>query len=638
MSFFSGGNISTRELAEKCERQETQLKKTQTRLTNLVAAYKAVIEEKKTLEESLAAITEVNTETEENENSTSIISKNPETDENGYEKMVGENGEKITEKAETTVSKQEDSRLAKLTASLAAMSSERSKMQNTFQADRKKMKNDFDQELSKITSDRDHQKIERDQFHEELVGLKKSMKDIIRTMETEKTASQIANRELQKQLNSERKKIDQMEVKNRELSNQLSQSEKNLDKKIEIEKENKSEKIEKEFQKTIIALKESLKEKSGEISSLNSILNSKNIEMEKRLVDLRILKDETGELRRQETVEKERKLAEVEEKLASLTDLCAQLEKAKYVEVVKNQSQKETIEQLRTQIDMKGENNTKQDLKQDYFKLFVQAQDDLKQITVELEESKCKLALKEQDEERPRHNSESNEQLDTLKDEVKRLAEALLTAKRHVDKLNQKIHDVEENHKQEVEKIKLGAMDQTRSSETRANEKISEYESQIVLMRERSQKILEDKDNEIELLRKEQLDKENPIENDSISQIMQNGDQNLDTALILYAEQLARKDVEIHSHRNRRKELEDRIRDLQDKLVQSNSESINIKEKLQALERDSSAASKEYLRHLVMQFMACSEGSKKKAMQSALETILEFTKDDIKQLKRNLKR
>ena len=76
------------------------------------------------------------------------------------------------------------------------------------------------------------------------------MKDIIRTMETEKTASQIANRELQKQLNSERKKIDQMEVKNRELSNQLSQSEKNLDKKIEIEKENKSEKIEKEFQKT----------------------------------------------------------------------------------------------------------------------------------------------------------------------------------------------------------------------------------------------------------------------------------------------------------------------------------------------------------------------------------------------------
>ena len=56
-------------------------------------------------------------------------------------------------------------------------------------------------------------------------------------------------------------------------------------------------------------------------------------------------------------------------------------------------------------------------------------------------------------------------------------------------------------------------------------------------MRERSQKILEDKDNEIELMRKEQIENQ-PIENDSISQLFQNGDQNLDTALILYAEQV----------------------------------------------------------------------------------------------------
>ena len=82
------------------------------------------------------------------------------------------------------------------------------------------------------------------------------------------------------------------------------------------------------------------------------------------------------------------------------------------------------------------------------------------------------MALKEQDEERPRHNSESNEQLDTLKDEVKRLAEALLTAKRHVDKLNQKIHDVEENHKQEVEKIKLGGENQTFNKNIKAIKKI----------------------------------------------------------------------------------------------------------------------------------------------------------------------
>lgn len=56
-------------------------------------------------------------------------------------------------------------------------------------------------------------------------------------------------------------------------------------------------------------------------------------------------------------------------------------------------------------------------------------------------------------------------------------------------------------------------------------------------MRERSQKILQDKDNEIELMRKEQVD-QLPIENDTISQLFQNGDHNLDTALILYSEQV----------------------------------------------------------------------------------------------------
>ena len=79
--------------------------------------------------------------------------------------------------------------------------------------------------------------------------------------------------------------------------------------------------------------------------------------------------------------------------------------------------------------------------------------------------------------------------------------------------------------------------DVTRRSEIRATEKIAEYETQIASMRERSQKILEDKDNELELLRKNQLENQ-PAENDSISQLMQNGDQNLDTALILYAEQV----------------------------------------------------------------------------------------------------
>lgn len=74
-------------------------------------------------------------------------------------------------------------------------------------------------------------------------------------------------------------------------------------------------------------------------------------------------------------------------------------------------------------------------------------------------------------------------------------------------------------------------------SENRANEKIAGFEAELVQMRERSQKILADKDNEIEILRK-QNDGTEAEQSDSVGQLMLNGDANTDTALIMYAEQV----------------------------------------------------------------------------------------------------
>lgn len=74
-------------------------------------------------------------------------------------------------------------------------------------------------------------------------------------------------------------------------------------------------------------------------------------------------------------------------------------------------------------------------------------------------------------------------------------------------------------------------------SENRANEKIAGFEAELVQMRERSQKILADKDNEIEILRK-QNDGAEAEQSDSVGQLMLNGDANTDTALIMYAEQV----------------------------------------------------------------------------------------------------
>ena len=68
-------------------------------------------------------------------------------------------------------------------------------------------------------------------------------------------------------------------------------------------------------------------------------------------------------------------------------------------------------------------------------------------------------------------------------------------------------------------------------------------------------------DEEIQIIRKElnDLSLEKP-DMDSFNQLLNKEDSNLDTSLIMYAEQLARKDVEINSLRSKRKELEGRVR------------------------------------------------------------------------------
>ena len=150
------------------------------------------------MEESLAAIAqpppaEVASEPESEE-----------TQKSDHESPEGAQEPDVPKDAAKSAAGESENRIAKLTASLATMSQERAKMQQTFQNDRKKMKNDFDQEILSVQTERDSLKKERNQFEEELKEIKNMMKEQVRSMETENTASKIANRELQKQLNAER--------------------------------------------------------------------------------------------------------------------------------------------------------------------------------------------------------------------------------------------------------------------------------------------------------------------------------------------------------------------------------------------------------------------------------------------------
>lgn len=226
------------------------------------------------------------------------------------------------------------------------MSAERAKMQTTFQNDRKKMKNEYDSELLKVTSERDRLGIERGQFEAELKELKNFMKEQVRVMETENTASKIANRELQKQLNAERKKVDVLDSDLRDTSSNLLHAEKKLDQKIEIEKENKTGKRTEELQHRITTLQSKLQVKSNENKHLSEKISAAQIEVEQRINTLNVKNEEISNLLKAETKDKELKMATLEDKIADLTNLCAQLEKDKQNELQKTVNQKELTDQV----------------------------------------------------------------------------------------------------------------------------------------------------------------------------------------------------------------------------------------------------------------------------------------------------
>ena len=82
------------------------------------------------------------------------------------------------------------------------MSAERAKMQETFQTDRKKLKTELESEVSRLKTELEESTTKNTTLTEELKQGEIRLRDSVRVMEAENSASKIANRELQDRVNS----------------------------------------------------------------------------------------------------------------------------------------------------------------------------------------------------------------------------------------------------------------------------------------------------------------------------------------------------------------------------------------------------------------------------------------------------
>ncbi|KAG8005398.1 GRIP and coiled-coil domain-containing protein 1 [Nibea albiflora] len=204
--------------------------------------------------------------------------------------------------------------------------------------------------------------------------------------------------------------------------------------------------------------------------------------------------------------------------------------------------------------------------------------------------------------------------------------------RRELEERQQQSAVLQQTHRQEVERL-----------EALHRDNLLRLEAELHKQRERTMALLDEKDQELERLRAATLSCSNDAEkmaanehestdgdSDVISQALKRATPNEPT-LLLYAEQLARKEVEVGTLRRQKHRLEDDIHQLQAKLIANgerhDEEASELRGQLDKLIRDQSreGANMEYLKNVIYKFLTLQDTSGRQQTLTAILTILHFS-------------
>lgn len=246
---------------------------------------------------------------------------------------------------------------------------------------------------------------------------------------------------------------------------------------------------------------------------------------------------------------------------------------------------------------------------------------------------------------------EARDQLAELKEKYINLRihgdEAEAKHKRELEEHQQRVAALQQSHKQDVER-----------GEALHRDNLLKLEGELHKQRERTMALLAEKDQELEKLRAVALtfslsgqrdgdrmcdlrastdrsdeggaEESSRDECEFISQALRLAGPNEPT-LLLYAEQLARKEVEIGSLRRHKHRLEDDVHRLQGKLIANgerhDEEVTELRGQLDKVLRDQGreGANMEYLKNVIFKFLTLQDSSGRQQTLGAILTILHFS-------------
>nr|XP_046235663.1 GRIP and coiled-coil domain-containing protein 1 [Scatophagus argus] len=581
------------------------------------------------------------------------------------------------------------SQLSTLTSALATVTQEKSRMEASFQADKRQLKQEMEELQERLATLRAQQEAELQALQQQLTESRARI--ITQQHEREQEQGDHAQqlRELQKILQQERDLRQDAELRLQDTNTTLLLTSQAADRGAEFEAHlNKVRGERDELRRRLQAAEEDQKKPDPRVDELQQqLLELKNHFQQQIHIETRKACD-AEERARERAQAAEVRVAGLEQRVSELSEVLGSCEKTR-------QRDQQTTQRLRDrilQLDMENKtlaiaasSRMASDLSVDESQLDVRVlkeklekvkkllllaaqknpdqniqnlleteaevavdqrsvlfyQQELRQVKDEFERYKLRaqVVLKNKNAKdgcQAKELEEVRDQLSELKEKYINLRiqsdEAEVQHRHELEERQQQVMALQQSHRQEVERM-----------EALHRDSLLQLEAELHKQRERTMALLDEKDQELERLRAAALSCSNDTdkiadeelkvsesEDDIISQALRRATPNEPT-LLLYAEQLARKEVEVGALRRQKHRLEDDLHQLQAKIIANgerhDEEVAQLRGQLDKLIRDQSreGANLEYLKNVIYKFLTLQDASGRQQTLTAILTILHFS-------------
>ncbi|CAN9508363.1 unnamed protein product [Ophioblennius macclurei] len=586
------------------------------------------------------------------------------------------------------------SQLSTLTGALATVTQEKSRMEANFQADKRQLKLEVEELQERLALAMSQQEAELGAMQRQLTESRARIITQQHEREQEQGDHVQQLRELQRLLQQERDLRQDTELRLQDTAAALHATSQAVDRGAESEAHLSQVREERdELRRKLQAAEEDQKKPDPRVDELQRELKDLKNDFQLQIQTETRKVSETEERARERAQSAEARVADLEQRVSELSELLGTFEKTKQRDQQTAQRLRDRLLQLDSEnktLALAASSRAASDLGLDDTQLDVSAlkeklqkvkkllllaaqsnpghniQDlDLEGSEAESGEDRaktlaCQQELRQVKEEFERYKQRAQvvlknknakdgsqtQELKEVRDQLSEVREKYINLRIQSDEADERHRRQLDERQQQAAAAQLAHRQGAERAEAAHRDELLRLEAELHKQRERTMALLDDKDQELERLRAAVLscsgaggmasaangmaDAVSDSEDDAIGQALRQATPT-ESTLLLYAEQLARKEVETGGLRRQKNRLEEDLHQLQARLIANgerhDEEAAQLREQIDKLIRDQrrEGANVEYLKNVIYRFLTLQDNSGRQQTLTAILTILHFS-------------